>query len=62
MKTILFSLSNPPLKQYVNTKHNVGRLFVDEYLVKRLNGIKTQSSKYTQFEFKDYPDLIACTS
>lgn len=62
MKRILFSLSNPATKEFVHTKHNVGRLFIEEYLAKKLNFTKTQSSKYTQYEFKDYPNFIACTS
>ena len=62
MKTVLFSLSNPASKEFVHTKHNVGRLFVDEYLVKKLNSVKTHTAKYTQYEFRDYPNFIACTS
>ena len=62
MKTVLFALGNPPTKEFIHTRHNIGRLFIDEYLTKKLTSIKTQSSKYTQYEFKQYPNIMACTS
>ncbi len=49
MKTVLFSLSNPATREFIHTKHNVGRLFIDEYLAKKLNCTKKQNSKYTQY-------------
>jgi len=50
-KMILFSLCNPPIKEFVHTRHNIGRLFVDQYLAKKLTCKMTRTAKYIQYEF-----------
>jgi peptidyl-tRNA hydrolase len=62
MKKIIFSVSNPPTKEYVFTRHNVGRLFIENFLIKKISCTKTISDKYTKYEFKSHPNLIVCTS
>jgi peptidyl-tRNA hydrolase, PTH1 family len=55
---VLVAVSNPPTKEFLWTRHNVGRLFVTEYLLKKYAHIETKHKKCYEYKLRSYPNLI----
>lgn len=55
---VLFAISNPPTKEFISNRHNVGRLFVTEHLMKKYPHRTEASKKYQWVTFKPFPNLI----
>jgi len=59
---LLFGLSNPPTKEFASTRHNVGRLFVTEHLLKKYPSNSHQHKLYTLHTFPALPHTSVCLS
>lgn len=59
---ILMAVSNPPTKEFLWTRHNVGRLFITEYLLKKYAHVQSKQSKYIEYTLNAYPKLAICLS
>jgi peptidyl-tRNA hydrolase len=57
---VIFTLSNPPTKEFFLTRHNVGRLFATEFLFKKYRSETHQSKYYTQHTFSSLPNTTVC--
>lgn len=57
---VLFALSNPPTKEFLWTRHNVGRLFVTEHLLKKYSHQAQPNKTYTAYVFRSLPNLTVC--
>ena len=61
MKAI-FALSNPPTKEFALTRHNIGRLFVTEHLLKRYASSSQQHRLYSLHSLPAFPQISLCLS
>ena len=59
---VIFSISNPATKEFLWTRHNIGRIFVSQHLLKNINNQEHNHNKYKSYTFPQYPNLIVCTS
>lgn len=57
---VLFALSNPPSAEFMWTRHNVGRLFVTEHLVKRYAFEIKEQKNYNSYTLKSNPQIVIC--
>lgn len=59
---VIFALSNPPSKQFLWTRHNVGRLFVTEHLLKKYSHTEIKSHHYIAYTLDSKQNIVICLS
>lgn len=59
---VLFAISNPPTKEFMWSRHNVGRLFVTEHLLKKYNSRQEKCNRYCAYKLQSPNHLTVCLS
>lgn len=57
---VLFALSNPPSTEFLWTRHNVGRLFITEYILKKYSFVLHEHRNYNSYTLNSNPERVIC--